>query len=162
MGTPAYMAPEQRRGDSRSSGTLADLYAIGVILYQMLTGTPPDPRSGWPARLEANDRDRLPVDPRVSRELEAVCRQCLRHRAEDRYPDADALIQDLDRFLGGYAVVAFPTSRHEAPTSSPSTPPGGPGQAAVTTITQGDGSDSTRSWWPFRRNASQTRFSPRG
>jgi serine/threonine protein kinase len=157
MGTPAYMAPEQWSGDSRTSGPLADLFALGVILHQMLTGAVPGSHPASPSSFAAKVRYRLPVEPRVSRELEAICCQCLRHRAGDRYPDVDALIRDLDRFLSGYAVVAFPGSRYEAPASPPSTPPDVPGVPAATTLTQGDGSAPTRSWWPFRRNASRTR-----
>jgi serine/threonine protein kinase len=157
MGTPAYMAPEQWSGDSRTSGPLADLFALGVILFQMLTGAVPGSHPASPSSFAAKARYRLPVEPRVSRELEAICCQCLRHRAEDRYPDVDALIRDLDRFLDGYAVAAYPPTQNDSQAVPTPPPTGDHAQPAPTTLTVGRDPAATRSWWPLRRIASRTR-----
>jgi eukaryotic-like serine/threonine-protein kinase len=110
LGTPSYMAPEQAKGWDRDIGPAADIYSLGSILYEMLTGRPPlkgttpvetlklvqeeDPVS--PSRL----RSRLPFD------LETICLKCLARDPRKRYPDAHSLAEDLDRYLAGESVLA--------------------------------------------------------
>ncbi len=103
MGTPAYMAPEQASGTCRGVNPLTDIYALGAILYELLTSRPPFLA---PTRTAILDRVRRcePVPPRCLREtipvdLEAICLRCLHKEPGRRFPDAFALAQELRRFL---------------------------------------------------------------
>ena len=114
MGTPAYMAPEQVCGTG-AVGPLSDVYALGVILYEMLTGKQPFRGA---SRMETLDQVRhLPAPlvshlrPGVSADLEAVCSKCLEKDAQRRYPSAEALADDLGRWLRGESTRARPLSR---------------------------------------------------
>jgi WD40 repeat protein len=108
MGTPAYMAPEQARGESKFVGPPADVWALGAILYECLTGTSPFPAAHADAvlcRIRADDP--VPVRsraPSVPRDLERVCLKCLEKAPGARYPGAGELAADLDRFLAGEPV----------------------------------------------------------
>jgi eukaryotic-like serine/threonine-protein kinase len=119
LGTPAYMAPEQARGDIERVDTRADVYALGAILYYMLTGRPPGPVEGvdgaetrtWPGY--AGPRPVAIVPPRrlapsVPAALEAVCLKALADAPEARYARADELARDVARFLEGDSVSAYP------------------------------------------------------
>src|SRR5262249_35903058 len=106
MGTPSYMAPEQAQG-KRTVGPLADVYGLGAILYECLTGRPPFRAPTPPAQGPTDD----PVPPRrllpgVPRDLETVCLKGLRKEAGQRYATADGLADDLRRFLDGQPVRA--------------------------------------------------------
>jgi hypothetical protein len=114
MGTPAYMAPEQARGRSKEIGPATDVYALGAILYQLLTGKLPfqAPTLGQTLELVATQE---PVRPRrlrktLSADLESICLKCLQKRPAERYATAQELADDLNRFLGGEAVRAEPWS----------------------------------------------------
>jgi serine/threonine protein kinase len=101
LGTPQYMAPEQASGKVRETGPATDVHALGVILYELLTGRRAFAGASLLETLR-NVRDRDPVPPRrlrreVSLELEAVCLRCLAKDPARRYPDAEALAEDLDR-----------------------------------------------------------------
>jgi serine/threonine protein kinase len=113
MGTPAYMSPEQAAGRAKFVGPAADIYALGVILYECLTGRVP---------FEAEDTVRLLLKvvedeppplhafaPEVPRDLEAVCLKCLRKDPHARYPTAGELADDLRRFLNAEPVTARST-----------------------------------------------------
>jgi len=119
LGTPAYMAPEQARGDLAHVDTRADVYALGAILYCMLTGRPPGPFEGvaeaetrtWPGY--AGPRPAAIVPPRrlargVPPALEAICLKALADAPDARYPGAQELAADVARFLEGASVSAYP------------------------------------------------------
>jgi WD40 repeat protein len=117
LGTPAYMAPEQATGNSERVGPAADVWALGVILYECLTGVRAFPGSDAHAVLAAIPLDD-PTPPRavvrgLPRDLDVICRKCLEKNPADRYPAADSLAADLNRFLAGEPIAARPSGLAE-------------------------------------------------
>jgi WD40 repeat protein len=111
-GTPAYMAPEQARGDARKVGPRSDQYALGAILYELLTGQRPHGGASRAvlARLRAEQPPAPPRqhNPAIPRALEAVCLRALATHPGDRYPDATELAGDLQHWLNDEPVTARP------------------------------------------------------
>lgn len=110
VGTPAYAAPEQVRGEQDAVDVRTDVYALGVVLYQLLTGRLPHPQQNLAELLHAIQHVDPPapsrICPRADRELDAVVAMAMARDPERRYPSVDALAADVGRYLAGDPVEA--------------------------------------------------------
>jgi serine/threonine-protein kinase len=117
LGTPCYMAPEQAAGKVREIGPGTDVYALGAILYEMLTGRPPFMSSSLAETLQqvetAEPVSPLRLQPKVPRDLDTICLKCLHKEAGKRYGSALDLAEDMHHFLAREPITARPTPQWE-------------------------------------------------
>jgi formylglycine-generating enzyme required for sulfatase activity len=116
MGTAAYMAPEQAAGKVRDTGPAADVYALGALLYECLTGRPPFEGPDLVVLVSVLNDEPVPPSrrvPKVPADLETVCLKCLRKDPARRYASAEELADDLRRFRAGEPIRARPVGAAE-------------------------------------------------
>jgi serine/threonine protein kinase len=123
-GTPAYMSPEQARGEGHLVDGRSDIFSLGIVLYELLTGRRPFRGDSLPQIIEqvtqAEARPPRQIDDTIPRELERICLKALAKRASERYTTARDMAEDLRYFLDHGVSLAVPTT----PTTAASPPPG--------------------------------------
>lgn len=114
MGSPSYMAPEQADGRNRDLTTATDVYGLGAVLYEMLSGRPPFTGSS-PLATARMVVEQMPAPlSGVPRDLATICMKCLAKEPARRYATAHALAEDLERFSSGFSIMARPVGAPEA------------------------------------------------
>ena len=117
VGTPAYMAPEQASGMVQRPGPGVDIYSLGAILFELLTGRPPflgaDSVETIMLLLSEDPPKPRTLVPTIPPDLQTICMKCLEKKPSRRYPTAQDLAEDLARYLDGRPILAKPTTRTE-------------------------------------------------
>ncbi len=115
LGTPSYMPPEQARGDIQAIDELSDVYSIGAVLYELLTGVPPfEGNTAWETISMVLGYRVTPVAQMVENapfELAAIAEKALEKDKRDRYGSAVELVQDIDRYMAGERISAYDYSK---------------------------------------------------
>lgn len=117
LGTPQFMPPEQAGDGTGTTDQRSDVYSLGALLYYILTGKPPfqgaTPLLVVEKVLKEDPVAPSSIDESIPRDLETICLKSLRKNPDERYPTADALAEDLERFLSGRPILARPVPQFQ-------------------------------------------------
>ena len=159
LGTPSYMAPEQALGKGKEVGPAADIYALGAMFYELLTGRPPFKGvTAMDTLIQVMSDDPVPpgrLQSKVPRDLEIICLKCLTKESARRYATAADLADDLKRFLSGEPIAARPASGWERGLKWVKRRPAVAGLIALVVLTAALGFGGMS--WKWREAVQQTR-----